>query len=111
MSDLFPRLNKRLVRRLLHTGARFTRGQKELGLIATASALERLGLLPKEVHLTVRPGGGKLFGQKITARSEHQVIPYLVESDRARVAQTDQFMAMFPTVSFRQYQTRIEPGK
>ena len=74
-------------------------------------ALERLGLLPKEVHLTVRPGGGKLFGQKITARSEHQVIPYLVESDRARVAQTDQFMAMFPTVSFRQYQTRIEPGK
>ena len=52
-----------------------------------------------------------MFGQKITVRSEHQVIPRLVESDRARVAQTDQFMAMFPTVSFRQYQSRIEPGK
>lgn len=74
-------------------------------------ALERLDLLPKEVHLTIRPEGGKLFGQKITVRSEHQVIPHLVESDRARVAQTDQFMAMFPTVSFRQYQSRIEPGK
>lgn len=74
-------------------------------------ALARLGLLPKEVHLTVRPEGGRLFGQKMTARSEHQLIPHLVESDRGRVAQTDQFMAMFKAVSFRQYQSRFGPGE
>ncbi|NLF02103.1 MAG: TIR domain-containing protein [Anaerolineales bacterium] len=76
MSDLFPRLNKRLVRRLLHTGARFTRGQKERGLIATASALERLGLVDIRIRQVVKcadPGDedyGSVPNQECTGEIE-----------------------------------------
>jgi hypothetical protein len=36
--------------------------------------------------------------------SEHQLIRRLVESDRARVQQIGQFMAIFQPVSFEEYQ-------
>lgn len=74
-------------------------------------ALERLGRMPQEVHLMVRPQADKFLGEKMSARSEHRVIPHLVESDRARVAQTDQFMAMFRSLPFKEYQARIEPAQ
>jgi len=76
-------------------------------------SLERLGRMPRTVHLTLRPKGdrilaeGLLGGKEMTARSEHLVVPHLLESDRSRVAQTDQFMAMFSPLSFAEYQRRI----
>ncbi len=73
-------------------------------------ALERLGRMPEEVHLTVRPKGEGVFAEKMTARSQHRVIPHLLESDRSRVAQTDQFMAMFRPLPFREYQAKIQPN-
>jgi hypothetical protein len=73
--------------------------------------LQRLGRMPREVHLTLRPEGEKLLGDKITARSEHQVIPHLVESDRTRIAQIDQFMAIYQPLPFREYQSRVQPAR
>jgi len=35
------------------------------------------------------------------------VIRHLLESDRDRVAQTDQFMAMFQSVDFDEYQRQV----
>ncbi len=76
--------------------------------MAVNEALERLGRFPLEVHLTVRPKGNGLLAEKQIARSQHQLIPHLLQSDRDRIAQTDQFMAIFQPVSFRQYQKRIQ---
>lgn len=73
-------------------------------------ALERLDRLPTEVHLTIRPKGERLFREEVSARSEHHVIYQLLEGDRQLVAQTDQFMVMFQPISFRQYQSRIQPN-
>lgn len=65
--------------------------------------LERREEIPREVRLTLTPPGG--FPRKrITARSEHQMIRMVVESDRTRVAQTGEFLAIFQPVSFQQYQ-------
>lgn len=71
--------------------------------------LNLLGRMPREVHLTVRPKGETFLGEKTSARSEHRVIPHLLESDRSRIAQTDQFMATFQPLPFREYQERIQP--
>jgi hypothetical protein len=75
------------------------------------NALGRLGRLPRDVYLTVLPEGDKFLGEKISVRSEHRFIPHLVESDRSRVAQTDQFMAMYRPLPFREYQARIQAGR
>jgi len=65
--------------------------------------LESREEIPREVHLTLTPPGG--FPRKrITARSEHQFIRTVVESDRARVSQTHEYMAIFQPVSFEEYQ-------
>ena len=65
--------------------------------------LEQRGEIPREVHLTLTPPGG--FRRKqITAHSEHQLIRTVVESDRTRVTQTGEFMAIFQPVSFEEYQ-------
>ncbi len=69
-------------------------------------ALEARKAVPREVHLTIK---SKLRFQKTTARSEHQLIRRLVQSDRDRVAQTDQFMAIFQPVAFEEYQKKLEP--
>ncbi len=74
--------------------------------------LERLGRMPEEVQVTVRPKGERLLGEKkLSARSHHRVIPHLLESDKSRVAQTDQFMAIFRPVPFQEYQTRMQPSQ
>jgi len=66
-------------------------------------ALEDRQQFAREVHLTLRPEEGFL-PKRITIRSEHRLIRRLVQSDRDRVAQTDQFMAIFKPVSFVEYQ-------
>jgi hypothetical protein len=71
------------------------------------AALDARHLLPREVVLTLRPKQG-LLSKKITVRSEHQLIAGLAESDRNRVAQVGQFMAIFNPLSFEQYQAKID---
>ncbi len=70
------------------------------------AALERRGRFPREVHLTLRPKQG-LLAKPITVRSEHLLVRQLVESDRKRIAQTGQFMAIFGAVDFAEYQKRV----
>lgn len=62
--------------------------------------------VPKEITLTLpkKP----LSFQRSTIRSEHQFIPHLVESDRDRMAQTNQFMAIFRPVEFSEYEKKAE---
>ena len=62
--------------------------------------------LPRQVELTIRPKKG-LLGKRHTLRSEHLLTRQLVESDRKRVAQTDQLMAMYSPVTFREYQRNM----
>jgi hypothetical protein len=71
-------------------------------------ALERYGRFPQQVDLTIRPRKDGLLAKKITVRSEHQLVRQLLESDRGRVAQTDQFMAIFKPLSFDEYQRKIQ---
>jgi len=94
-SDWYVQLNTRFVPGYKQTFAR----------MAINEVLEKRGELPREVHLTVK---SKVPFQKTTARSQHQVVRRLVQSDRDRVAQTDQFMAIFQPVSMDEYQKR--PG-
>jgi len=74
-------------------------------MIVNAALADRRQL-PREVHLTLRPKA-RLIPKRITVRSQHQLIRRLVQSDRGRVAQTDQFMAIFKPVSFEEYQGKI----
>jgi hypothetical protein len=92
-SDWYVQLNTRLIPGYKQTFAR----------MAVNEALEKRGELPREVHLTVKSKGPF---QKTTARSQHQVVRRLVQSDRDRVAQTDQFMAIFQPVSIDEYLKR-----
>lgn len=79
------------------------RATPPLARLMVNAELEQREELPREVHLTLTPPGG--FPRKrITARSEHQLIRTVVESDRARVLQAGQFMAIFQPVSFEEYQ-------
>lgn len=66
-------------------------------------ALEKRGRIPKEVHLTMRSKRGLPF-QKVTVRSEHHLVTTLLQSDRDRIRQTDEFMGMFRAVDFGEYQ-------
>ena len=95
-SDWYCRLNT-----FLNPGARppFAR------MVVNAALAERRKL-PREVHLSLSPKEG-LLAKRLTVRSEHLVIRQLVESDRKRVAQTDQFMAMYATVDFEEYQRKM----
>ncbi|MHB8902524.1 MAG: hypothetical protein ACYC6Y_27500, partial [Thermoguttaceae bacterium] len=72
-------------------------------------ALERLARMPEDVHLTVRPKGERVLGEKkLSARSHHRIVPHLMESDKTRVAQTDQFMAIFRPLPFQEYQALVQ---
>jgi hypothetical protein len=95
-SDWYVQLNTRLNPGYKQTFAR----------MVVNEALAKRGELPREVHLTVK---SKVPFQKTTARGQHQVVRRLVQSDRDRVAQTDQFMAIFPPVEFEQYQKKLQP--
>ena len=70
------------------------------------AALEKRRRFPNETQLTVRTRKG-IPPKKVVIRSEHQLVRRLVESDRDRVAQTDQFMAIFKPVTFEEYQSKI----
>lgn len=65
-------------------------------------ALEKRGRIPKEVHLTMRSKRGLPF-QKITVRSEHHLVGTLLQSDRDRIRQSEEFMGMFRSVDFSEY--------
>jgi hypothetical protein len=95
-SDWYCRLNT-----LLNPGAR-----PPFARMLVNAALEQRGQIPREVQVTLRPKE-MLLAKRITARSEHLLVRHLVESDRKRVAQTDQFMAMFSTVDFAEYQRKL----
>lgn len=70
------------------------------------AALDERGRIPREVELTIRPKEG-LMAKRFTFRSEHLLTRQLVESDRKRVAQTDQLMAMYAPVTFQEYQRKM----
>jgi hypothetical protein len=96
-SDWYGRLNTRINR-----GSR-----PPFARMLVNAELEREQLFPERVHLTLRPKAGGMLAKKITLRSEHKLVRQLVESDRRRVAQTDQYMAMFKPVGFEEYQAGI----
>lgn len=95
-SDWYSQLNT-----MLNPGARppFARMQVNAGLEARLR-------FPREVTLTLRPRDG-LLAKRITIRSEHQLVRQLVQSDRDRIAQTDQFLAIFTPVNFTEYQKKM----
>jgi len=70
------------------------------------AVLDERRSIPRQVELTIRPKGG-LLAKRRTFRSEHLLTRQLVESDRTRVAQTDQFMAMYTAVTFQEYQRKM----
>ncbi len=95
-SDWYGRLNT-----LLNPGAR-----PPFARMIVSEALEQRGLFPREIRLTLKRQEG-LLARRFTSRSEHLLVRQLVESDRRRVAQTGQFMAMYTTVDFSEYQRRF----
>lgn len=70
------------------------------------AALGQRQRLPREVDLKIEYKEG-LLPKRVTIRSEHLLVRQLVESDRRRVAQTDQFMAMYTSVDFDEYQRKM----
>ena len=70
-------------------------------------AVEKRGEIPKRVDLRVTLSKG-FPPKRISLHSEHHLILQLVESDRRRVAQTGQFLAMFNTVSYGDYEKKPE---
>jgi hypothetical protein len=95
-SDWYCRLNT-----MLNPGAR-----PPFARMTVNSALEQRHQFPRAVHLTIKPSES-LLAKRLTVRSQHRLIGQLVESDRKRVAQTDQFMAMYTSVDFRDYQRKM----
>lgn len=73
--------------------------------MALNAAVDRYERFPQQVELALRLGG--FPPKRITVRSEHQLVRRLVESDRGRVRQTDQYLAIFTPVSFEEYQKKI----
>lgn len=97
-TDWYARLNARL-----NPGYKLV-----LARLAVNEALQKRRQLPREITLTVYPKKAFSF-QKTVVRSEHQFIYHLVESDRDRIAQTGEFMAIFQPLDFAQYDRRSEP--
>jgi hypothetical protein len=69
-------------------------------------ALEKRNELPREVFLSVAPHSKS---SRSNARSQHHVTSPLTQADRDRIAQTDQFIAIFTTVRIEEYQKRTQP--
>ena len=65
-------------------------------------ALERSGVLPRTVTLTITPKRG-LMAKRIVVRSEHQLIGRLSEADNDRLVQAQQFVTIFNPVGLEQY--------
>jgi hypothetical protein len=96
-SDAYARLNT-----FLRPGSR-----PPFARLIVNEALEKRGEIPMKVdlNLTLKKG---LPPKRINMRSEHHLIPQLVESDRRRVAQTDEFLTMFSSLSFSEYQAKMQ---
>ncbi len=73
------------------------------GRLVVNGELQSRGEIPKEVQLTLT-AGGILPRKRLSVRSEHQLVRRLVESDRTRVQQAGQFMAIFQPAKFSEYQ-------
>ncbi len=97
-SDWYTRLNARL-----NPGSKLP-----FARLRVNEVLYQRQELPREVRLTMQSKRGISF-QKHYARSEHQVIRRLVQEDRDRIAQTDQFLAIFRPIPFDEYQKKIGP--
>lgn len=95
-SAWYSRLNT-----MLNPGAR-----PPFARIIVDEALAAQGLIPSEVELSIRDGKG-WWPKWTTIRSQHQLVPYLVESDRDRIRQADQFLSMFLPVKFYEYQRNL----
>jgi len=65
-------------------------------------ALERSGLMPRSITLTITPKRG-IMAKRITVRSEHQLIGQLSEADNDRLVQAQQFVTIFSAVGLEQY--------
>jgi hypothetical protein len=97
-TDWYARLNARL-----NPGYKLV-----FARLALNEVLHKRRQLPREITLVVQPRKALSF-QKTVIRSEHQVIYHLVESDRDRIVQTGEFMAIFHPVDFSHYDRRSEP--
>jgi hypothetical protein len=97
-SDWYCQLNT-----LLNPGSR-----PPFARMVVSEALDSRQLFPREVRLTLQLGSG-LLPKRITIRSQHRLVGRLVESDRDRVAQTGQYLAIFPSVPFDEYQDKLSP--
>ena len=64
--------------------------------------LGKRGLLPREVHLTLKPKQG-FASRKVRLHSEHRMTPRLGDGDRRLVAKTAEHLAVFKTVGFKEY--------
>ena len=69
--------------------------------------LAKRGEIPKEIVLVLRRRRG-LMSYEDKLHAEYRFAHRLVESDQRRVATAGKQMAEFKTVSFREYETRIE---
>lgn len=67
--------------------------------------LEKRGEIPVKVEMTVTLKKG-LSPKRVSMRSEHRLTTELAESDRRRVVQTNEFIAMFNAVGFSEYEAR-----
>ncbi len=76
------------------------------GRMIINAELQKREKVPGQVHLTLSPKKG-LRQRSVELRSEHKLIPLLTESDRRRVAQAGEFMAIFRLVGFKQYQKAL----
>lgn len=65
-------------------------------------------LFPKEVYLTLRPGGASIMSRPIMRRSEHSFREGLTESELQRIAATGRQMASFEKISFDEYMRHSE---
>ena len=64
--------------------------------------LERRGVVPREVSLTVTPARGQPE-RETQARSQHRFVERLAAGDVARVTQARQMMAIFKRVDLKEY--------
>lgn len=95
-SDWYAQLNT-----MLNPGTRPPFGRLKLNEL-----LHEHSRIPLEVLLETRSGHG-LLARPTRVRTEHQLVDQLAEADRDRLAQTDQFLAMFQAVDFSEYQRRM----
>ena len=76
------------------------------GRMIVNAELRKREQVPGQVQLTLTPKKG-FRPKSFVLRSEHKLIPRLIESDRRRVAQAGEFMAIFKSVGFKRYQKAL----